>query len=121
MGITKQGRGRDRMVVGFTTTCASSAYHHKRCEFKSHSGNVYSIHYNVIKFVSDLQQVSGFLWVIRFPPPIKLTESGIKHHNPNLNPKQGILPASVLLKMIIIQLNQLLGRNCLKNTGRNLI
>jgi hypothetical protein len=26
---TKQGRlGRDRMVVGFTTTCAISAYHH---------------------------------------------------------------------------------------------
>jgi hypothetical protein len=23
----------------------------------------------VIKFVSDLQQVSGFLWVFRFPPP----------------------------------------------------
>ena len=32
-------------------------------------GEVYSIH-NVIKFVSDLRQVSGFLW---FPPPIKLT------------------------------------------------
>jgi hypothetical protein len=29
-------------------------------------------HY-VIKFVSDLQQVSGFLWVLRFPPSIKLT------------------------------------------------
>jgi len=31
-------------------------------------------HY-VIKFVSDLRQVSGFLWVLRFPPPIKLTAS----------------------------------------------
>jgi hypothetical protein len=29
-------------------------------------------HY-VIKFVSDLRQVEGFLRVIRFPPPIKLT------------------------------------------------
>ena len=47
-------------------------------------------HY-VIKFVSDLRQVSGFLRVLRFPPPIKLTairynwhivESGIKHHKP---------------------------------------
>ena len=46
-----------------------------------------------VKFVSDLRQVSGFLW---FPPPVKLTvtrynwnivESGIKHHNPNLNPQ----------------------------------
>ena len=33
----------------------------------------YFIQYYVIKFVSDLRQVSGFLWVLRFPPPIKLT------------------------------------------------
>jgi hypothetical protein len=26
-----------------------------------------------IKFVSDLQQVGGFLRVLQFPPPIKLT------------------------------------------------
>jgi hypothetical protein len=35
-------------------------------------GEVYNKYY-VIKFVSDLQQVGGFLWVLRFPPPIKLT------------------------------------------------
>ena len=28
--------GRDHMVVGFTTTCAISAYHHYSCEFESH-------------------------------------------------------------------------------------
>ena len=33
-------------------------------------GEVYSIQHYVIKFVSDLRQVSGFLL---FPPPIKLT------------------------------------------------
>ena len=27
-------RGRDRMVVGFTTTCAISAYHHYSCEIE---------------------------------------------------------------------------------------
>jgi hypothetical protein len=27
----------------------------------------------VIKFVNDLRQVSGFLWVLAFPLPIKLT------------------------------------------------
>jgi hypothetical protein len=41
------------------------------------------------KVVSDLQQVGGFLWVRKFPPPIKLTptiyilnivESGVKRH-----------------------------------------
>jgi hypothetical protein len=36
-------------------------------------GEVYSIQHYVIKFVSDLRQVRGFLWVLRFPPPIKLT------------------------------------------------
>jgi hypothetical protein len=34
---------------------------------------VYSIQHYVIQFVSDLQQVGGFLWVLRFPQPIKLT------------------------------------------------
>ena len=33
---------------------------------------VYLMHY-VIKLVSDLQQVGGFLRVLRFPPPIKRT------------------------------------------------
>jgi len=30
-------RGRDNMVVGFTTTYATSAYHHLLCEFESRS------------------------------------------------------------------------------------
>ena len=36
-------------------------------------GEVYSIQHYVIKFVSDLRQAGGFLRVLRFPPPIKLT------------------------------------------------
>ena len=47
-----------------TTTVASSNPTH---------GKVYLIQHYVIKFVSDLQQVGGFLQVLRFPPPIKLT------------------------------------------------
>ena len=35
-------------------------------------GAVYSIQHYVIKFVSDLRQVGGFLQVLRFPPPIKV-------------------------------------------------
>ena len=42
-------RGRDRMIVGFTTTYAFSAYQHERCEFESHSGEVYLIQHYVIK------------------------------------------------------------------------
>jgi hypothetical protein len=49
-------------------------------------------HY-VIKFVSDLRQIGGFLCVLRFPPPINwppwydyiIVESGVKHHNPKPN------------------------------------
>jgi len=36
-------------------------------------GEMYSIQLYVIKFVIDLQHVGGFLWVLHFPPPIKLT------------------------------------------------
>jgi hypothetical protein len=42
------------------------------CEFESRSwrGVLYTA--LVIRCVSDLRQVGGFLWVLRFPPPIKL-------------------------------------------------
>jgi len=36
-------------------------------------GEVYSIQHYVIKIASDFRQVFGFLRVLRFPPPIKLT------------------------------------------------
>jgi hypothetical protein len=35
-------------------------------------GELCSTQHYVIKFVSDLRQVGGFLWVLRCPPPIKL-------------------------------------------------
>jgi hypothetical protein len=44
INLQDQERGcrcRDRMVVGFITTCAISAYHHLCCEFESSSGEVY--------------------------------------------------------------------------------
>ena len=36
------------------------------------SGSGRGVQHYVIKFISDLQQVGGFLHVLRFPPPIKL-------------------------------------------------
>ena len=38
----------------------------------------------VIKFVSDLRQVCGFLWVPRFPPHYNwnIVERGVEHHIP---------------------------------------
>jgi hypothetical protein len=53
-------------------------------------GEVYSIQHYVIKFVSDLGQVSSFLRVLLFPPPVKhlwynwnIVESAFKHHKLN--------------------------------------
>ena len=54
-------------------------------------GKVYSIQHYEIKFVSDLRQIGGFLRVLQFPQPIKLTatynwnivDSGFKHHQTN--------------------------------------
>jgi translation initiation factor IF-1 len=37
--VNKGRRGRDRMVVGFTTTYAISDYHHLRCVFEYRSWN----------------------------------------------------------------------------------
>ena len=57
------------MVVGFTITYATGA---KVVSSNPFHGEVYSIQLYVIKFVSDLLQVGGFLRVLRFPPQIKL-------------------------------------------------
>ena len=79
------GGRRDRMIVGFITTCPSYdswIYNYLSSQYLSPlkyvSSNpvhdeVYSIQHCVIKFVSHLQQVSGFLRVLWFPPLIKLT------------------------------------------------
>ena len=60
---------RDRMVVGFTTTVPVKSVPITT----SVHGEAFSIQHYVIKFVTDLRQVSGFLRVLRFPPPIKMT------------------------------------------------
>ena len=54
----------------YNTIYAISAYHHWCYEFQSQSGR--GVQHYVIKFVSDLRQVCGFLRVLRFPPSIKL-------------------------------------------------
>jgi len=61
------------MIIGFTTTYPISAYHHLSCKFEPRSQRGVLDTTFCDKFVSDLWQVGGFLWVLRFPPPIKLT------------------------------------------------
>jgi hypothetical protein len=66
--IIRGRRSRDRMVVGFTTTCAMSITTKVvSCSNTAH-GEVYSIQHYVMNFVSDLWQVSGFPQLLRFPP-----------------------------------------------------
>ena len=48
-------RGRDRMVVGFSTTYAISAYHTEVVSLNPVHGEVYSDTNDVIKFVSNLR------------------------------------------------------------------
>jgi hypothetical protein len=56
--ISWGGRGRDGMAV----VSSNPVY-----------GELYSIQHYVIKFVSDLRHVGGFLRVHLFPPQINLT------------------------------------------------
>ena len=61
---------RDRMVVRFTNTYMRAVpITTKVVSSNPANGEVYSIQHYVIKFVSDLQQVGGFL---RFPQALKL-------------------------------------------------
>ena len=40
-----------------------------------HLREVFPIQHYAIKFVIDLRHVGGFLWILRFPPQIKLTST----------------------------------------------
>ena len=56
--------GRDCMIVGFTTTCVISANNPittKSVSSNPAHGEVCTIQIDVLKFVSDLRQVGGFL------------------------------------------------------------
>jgi hypothetical protein len=74
MSTTPSIRGNDRMVVGFTTTCATVPSTTKVVSSNHVHGEVYSIQHYVIKLVIDLRQVGGF--------PRYIVESGVKHHKP---------------------------------------
>ena len=66
-------RGRDRMVVGFTTICGALPITTKVVSSNPAHGEVLLDTTLCDNFVSYLPQVSGFLRILQFPPPIKLT------------------------------------------------
>jgi hypothetical protein len=63
--------GRDQMNLQLTVQSVPITT--KVVSLKPVHGEVYSIQHYVIKFISDLRLVSGFLWILRLPSPIKLT------------------------------------------------
>ena len=68
--LSRGHRGRDRMVVGLIQLPMQSVPITTDVEI---SNPTQVIQHYVIKFVGDLWQVGGFLRVLLFPPPIKLT------------------------------------------------
>ena len=81
-------RGRQCMVVGFTTTYAISTYHHLRCEFEYHSADT-TLCDKVC--LIDLLQVGDFPRVLSVSSTNKtdrhdiaknIVESCVKHHEP---------------------------------------
>ena len=56
----------DRMIVGFTSTCVISAYHHQRCEFELSS-------WRDALDTTLCDRVGGLHWVLRLPQTVKLT------------------------------------------------
>ena len=69
--LIRSCHGHNRLVVGFTTTYVINAYYHKGCEFESRTWRGV---FNTTLCDKVCQWlISGFLLVLRFPPPIKLT------------------------------------------------
>ena len=76
--VIKGHRGRDRMVVGFTLLPMQSvSITTNVASLIPANGEMYWIQYYVIKFISDLRQVDGFLWELQHHPQIKLTATTI--------------------------------------------
>ena len=71
--VIRGRRGCDRMVVELQLPVQSMHITTKVGSSNPVHGEAYPIQHYVIMFVSDLRQVCGFLWILRFPPPIKLT------------------------------------------------
>ena len=80
------------MVVGFTTTCAIGAYHHKICEFEPWSGwGVLDTTLCDKVLSSDLRQVGGF----SSSTPVSTTNKTDRHHI-----------TEILLKVTLNTINQ---------------
>jgi hypothetical protein len=76
-------RGRDRIIVGYTTACLISVCHHESCEFESRSWGDF-----IDTTLCDLQRVGGIPFstinkINRHGITEILLQRGVKYHNPN--------------------------------------
>ena len=76
------------MVVGFTTTCAISAYHDQRFEFISHSwqGVLDTTLCDKVCLRLAAGQWFSLVSSINKTDPCEITENDVKNHKPNHNP-----------------------------------
>jgi hypothetical protein len=58
------------IVLVYSEACQNRTPLRPTFVFRRH--RLYLIQHYVIKFVSDLRQVGGFLRILRFPPPVKV-------------------------------------------------
>ena len=66
-----------KSYILFKCFCKINAKVFRICEFNLATRSGRSVQHYVIKFVSHLRQVGGFLQAFRFPPPIKLKLTAI--------------------------------------------
>ena len=95
-------------IIGmFTSNCTSQSVPitTKVVSLNPAHGELYSIQHYVIKFISELQHVGGFLRVLRFPPQYNrnLVKSGVKHHNPDHSPSYCFRCYTVLKNMFSVR------------------
>ena len=117
-------RGRDRLVIGFITTCATVSITTKVVNSNRVQSEVYSIQYYVLKFVSDLIQhyvlkfvsdliqhyvlkfVSDLIqhYVIKFVSDLRQVRGFLWISSTNKTVRHDI--AEILLKMALNTINQ---------------
>ena len=78
---------------------------------------MYWIQHYVIKFVSDLRQVGGFLQALLFPPQYNwnIVKSGVKHHKPNPRIYDLLISdfySTEWMGSVEVEVNQIVNENC---------
>ena len=119
-----EGRGRcgcDHMIIGFTTTCAISAYHHKVVSLNTADGEMYSIQhlcYKVFQWLVAGQWFSLGILVFsnnttdRYDIAKILLKVALNTITLTLTLIRGRLLINLFTDLILIMKNTILNQNC---------